>query len=235
MKPTSAAGPAVFDSYSHDYEAVLDRGLAVSGEDSRYFARERVRWLARRLNELGVSPGSVLDYGCGKGTSTPLFFDLLGVSRVVGADASPALLARAREAFGSTQASFVFPAACASAGPVDLVYCNGVFHHIPPDERVTAIREFTGALAPGGTLALWENNPWSPAARYVMSRVAFDRDAVMLRASEARRLLASCGYEILSTDYLFIFPRLLSALRPLEPKLAALPFGSQYQVLCRKL
>ena len=65
--------------------------------------------------------------------------------------------------------------------------------------------------------------------------MAFDRDAVMLRPSEARRLLTSCGYEILSTDYLFIFPRVLSVLRPLEPKLAALPFGSQYQVLCRKL
>lgn len=235
MKPTSAAGPAVFDSYSHDYEAVLDRGLAVSGEDSRYFARERVRWLARRLGERRVSPASVLDYGCGKGTSTPLFFELLGATRVVGADASPALLAKAREAFGGSQASFVSHAACASAGPVDLVYCNGVFHHIPPDERAAAIRDFTGALAKGGHLALWENNPWSPAARYVMSRVAFDRDAVMLRPSEARRLLTSSGYEILSTDYLFIFPRLLSALRPLEPKLAALPLGSQYQVLCRKL
>jgi trans-aconitate methyltransferase len=194
-----------------------------------------VRWVARRLRERGVSPGSILDYGCGKGTSTPLFFELLGVARVVGADASPALLAKAREAFGSSHASFVSHAACASAGPVDLVYCNGVFHHIPPEERVAAIREFTAALAPGGHLALWENNPWSPGARYVMSRVAFDRDAVMVRPSETRRLLQSCGYEILSTDYLFIFPRLLSALRPLEPKLAALPLGGQYQVLCRKL
>jgi len=235
MKPTSAAGPAVFDSYSHDYEAVLDRGLAVSGEDSRYFARERVRWLARRLALRGVSPGSILDYGCGKGTSTPLFFELLGVSRVVGADASPALLAKAREAFGSGQASFVSPAACASAGTVDLVYCNGVFHHIAPEQRLAAIAELTGALATGGYLALWENNPWSLAARYVMSRVSFDRDAVMLRPSEARRLLVRSGYEIVSTDFLFIFPRLLSALRPLEPRLAALPLGSQYQVLCRKL
>jgi trans-aconitate methyltransferase len=234
MKPTSAAGPTVFDSYSHDYETVLDRGLAVSGEDSRYFARERVRWLARRLGELAAAPRSILDYGCGKGTSTPLFFELLGVTRVVGTDASPTLLAKARELFGSQRATFLPPSACASVEKVDLVYCNGVFHHIEPAARPAALGELTSALKPGGLVAIWENNPWSLAARYVMSRVAFDRDAVMLSAGTTRRLLEKSGCEILSTNFLFIFPRFLSALRPLEPMLSALPLGSQYQVLGRK-
>jgi hypothetical protein len=34
--------------------------------------------------------------------------------------------------------------------------------------------------------------------------------------------------------YLFIFPRLLGALRVLEPLACRLPLGAQYQLLCRR-
>lgn len=230
-----ASGPAAFDSYAHDYETVLDRGLSVSGEDSHYFARGRIGWLAGRLREIGERPRSILDYGCGKGTSTPIFFEQLPAETFVGIDASEPLLEQARQAFGSERASFLTPAAYRPSADVDLVYCNGVFHHIAPSDRPGAIGQFTRALRRGGLLALWENNPWSPATRYVMSRVAFDRDAILLFPGAARRLLAASGYEILRTDFLFIFPRLLRALRPLEPLVARLPLGCQYQVLCRKL
>jgi hypothetical protein len=42
------------------------------------------------------------------------------------------------------------------------------------------------------------------------------------------------GFEVIQTDFLFIFPRILSRLRPLEPFVAHLPLGAQYQILCRK-
>jgi hypothetical protein len=47
-------------------------------------------------------------------------------------------------------------------------------------------------------------------------------------------MLARGGFEVRRTDYLFVFPRLLKALRGLEPALARAPLGAQYQVLCRK-
>jgi hypothetical protein len=67
-----------------------------------------------------------------------------------------------------------------------------------------------------------------------MSRIPFDRDAITLTAGEARRLLRGAGFEIVRTDFLFIFPRVLSWCRGLEPLVARLPLGAQYQVLCRK-
>jgi hypothetical protein len=67
-----------------------------------------------------------------------------------------------------------------------------------------------------------------------MSRIPFDRDAVMVWPAEARRLLASAGLEVLGTDYCFIFPRALQGLRPLETQLRGLPLGAQYQTLARK-
>jgi hypothetical protein len=89
-------------------------------------------------------------------------------------------------------------------------------------------------LRAGGYFSLWENNPWSLATRYVMSRCAFDRDAVMLSPPEARTLLRDGGFEILRTDFRFIFPRALRALRKIEDWVNRAPLGTQYQVLCRK-
>jgi hypothetical protein len=66
-----------------------------------------------------------------------------------------------------------------------------------------------------------------------MSRVEFDREAVTLSAPGARRLLTENGFEVIRTDFLFVFPRALAALRRLEPALAALPIGGQYLVLAR--
>ena len=64
--------------------------------------------------------------------------------------------------------------------------------------------------------------------------LCFDRDAVTFTAPYARRLLRTGGFEILRTDFLFIFPRILSWLRCIEPFSSRLPFGAQHQVLCRK-
>ena len=72
------------------------------------------------------------------------------------------------------------------AGAFPLVYCNGVFHHVPPAQRPAVVRLVRDSLEPGGLFALWDNNPWNPGARLVMRRIPFDRGAVMLSAREAR-------------------------------------------------
>lgn len=223
-----------FDAYAADYEEVLNRALSVSGENALYFARKRVAYLATCLRELHQAPQAVLDYGCGKGTSTPFFFELLGANTVLGVDASPALLEVATKAYGSTKARFLLSERLRPDAQFDLAFSNGVFHHIPPAERPAALSEISRALRPGRLLALWENNPWSPGARHVMSRTPFDAGAITLSAPECRRLALAAGFEVLRTDYLFIFPRFLGRLRPLEPRLSAIPLGAQYQVLCRK-
>jgi SAM-dependent methyltransferase len=118
-------------------------------------------------------------------------------------------------------------------GEIDLAYCNGVFHHVAPGQRLEALALIHAALRAGGLFSFWENNPWSPAARYVMSRCAFDRDAILLSPPKARALLRRGGFQILRTDFRFIFPRALRALRPVEGAVYRLPLGAQYQVLCR--
>lgn len=224
-----------FDAWSSDYDEALARGLSVSGEDSRWFAHQRIAFLAGCLRELGVRPTAVLDFGCGTGTATPFFVGELGVERIVGVDSSERSLEVARAQHGASwPVRFVSAREFAADASFPLAYCNGVFHHVPPAERARVVRRIRDSLSPGGLFSLWENNPWNPGARYVMWRIPFDRDAVMLSARGARRLLEAGGLEIVRTDHLFVFPGALRALRFLEKRLRGAPIGAQYQVLARR-
>jgi SAM-dependent methyltransferase len=118
-------------------------------------------------------------------------------------------------------------------GTVDLVYTNGVFHHIPEPDRAAAVAYIHKCLRPEGIFALWENNPLNLGTRYVMSQCSFDHDAIPIRVGVAKGLLADC-FEIIAVNYLFFFPRFLSILRPLESYLTRVPLGAQYQILCRR-
>jgi hypothetical protein len=100
--------------------------------------------------------------------------------------------------------------------------------------RGSAVEYIFCRLRPGGLFSFWENNPWNPGTRYIMSQCLFDHDAVMIPPPQARALLRDHGFEIVRTDYCFFFPRFLKALRFLEASLSNFPVGAQYQVLCRR-
>ncbi len=225
---------SVFDRYAESYDHALACGLSVSGEDKEYFARGRIAWLASCLRGEEPRPADVMDYGCGSGSSTPLFFEVLEARSLAGVDVSRRSLEEARRRFGADRADFFAVEDYTPREEIDLVFCNGIFHHVAPEKRREALGYVFRCLRPGGWFSFWENNPWNPGARLVMSRIPFDRDAVMIRPGEARLLLRATGFEVVRTDFLFIFPRFLRWLRWGEPHLAKLPLGAQYQVLCRK-
>jgi trans-aconitate methyltransferase len=225
---------AAFDQYAGRYDAALNEGLSLSGESKEYFAQARVRWLANRLRERGVAPEQVLDFGCGTGDTCPELLHQLNARLVSGVDPSLENIATARKTHPDRRLQYEEMSALQPSGQFQLVYCNGVFHHIERDQRADALSYLHRSLSAGGYFAFWENNPWNPGTRLVMRRIAFDHDAHLLSAPAARTLLVRAGFEILGTDFLFFFPRVLAALRPLEARLTRVPAGAQYIVLCRK-
>jgi SAM-dependent methyltransferase len=225
----------LFDEYAVAYEGALANAIAPSGERREYFAEGRVTWLNRCLIECGEKPGALLDFGCGDGATTPLLLAALHGDSAIGVDVSAKSLAIARKNHATPRIRFESISEIHTSGKLDLAYCNGVFHHIAPAHREEALDLVNRALRVGGLFSFWENNPWSLATRYVMSRCAFDRDAITLTPPEACRLLRNGGFEILRTDFRFIFPRVLRALRKIEDLVYRLPFGTQYQILCRKI
>ena len=223
-----------FDPDAPDYERTLDKGLTISGEGGRFFAEARIVWLETRLRELQVVPETLLDYGCGTGGSASFFAERLGVRSIVGLDISPKSLEEARKKQPSGCVEYYLPREYTPRSNIDVVFCNGVFHHVPPAERQDVLRYMTDCVRPGGVLALWENNPWNPGTRYIMSRISFDRDAVMVSARQLRNLATTAGLGVLATDFCFVFPRPLRVFRRFERFLTDLPIGGQYLVLCRK-
>ncbi|MDF1852663.1 MAG: class I SAM-dependent methyltransferase [Verrucomicrobiales bacterium] len=220
-----------FDEFAEDYDSELKKGLSISGEDKDYFAKGRIQWLKKRL--AGIPTREVLDFGCGTGSATPFFFELLGIDRLLGQDPSEKSLSQARTKWSGFSAEF-FQAPPADSPAVDLAFCNGVFHHIPPEFREEAMESVFSQVKPGGYFAFFENNPWNPITRLAMSRVPFDADAILVWPGEARKLLQDAGFEVRHKDFLFFFPRALAWLRPLEPFLRWIPFGGQYLILCQK-
>jgi SAM-dependent methyltransferase len=218
---------------SAEYDAMLDRGLRLSGENRHYFARGRLRDLYRQL-PAGFRPRRILDFGCGLGDSARLLADHFPTASVLGLDTALNALAHAREVHGNARIEFAHGDLPADQS-FDLCFVNGVFHHIEPVHRQGVVRRIWESLAPGGFFAFCENNPWNPGTRLVMYRIPFDRDAEPIPPIAARRLLHAGGFEqLFPTRFLFYFPRFLAWLRPMERWLARLPFGAQYYVLAHK-
>jgi len=222
---------ALFD-LSEEYERMLNQGISLSGEDLHYFVAGRLAALVGNLPK-SFSPQSVLDFGCGVGHATGPLAKLFPRARVTGMDTSQPALDRAAEHHPGCR-FLTLEAFREDAEEYDLCYVNGVFHHIPPVDRPEAIQLIYRKLRPGGLLFLFENNPWNPGTRMVMSRIPFDRDAITLSIPETARLEESAGFSIHARGSLFFFPRVLALLRPLEPLLSPSLLGAQYFVAGRR-
>lgn len=222
-----------FDSHADDYEADCMHGLAVSGESKEFFARGRLGYLASVLaGRRTPPPARILDFGCGVGDVSALLAEMFSAATVLGVDPSTRCVERARGAHTSPRVSFdALERAEAVRQPADLIHVNGVLHHVPPADRPALVASLRAWIAPGGVLAVFENNPINPGTRLVMSRIQFDRDAQPLTAWTARGLLERGGFRVLEIGYLFYFPRPLRALRPIERYLLRLPLGAQYGIV----
>lgn len=224
------------DMFDHPtaYDSLLNQGLRLSGESRQYFAKCRVEHLIQFISD-GPAPSRILDFGCGTGDTSALLAAKFAGAEVIGVDSSEAVIASANERFGGRRVRFAPVSRMPGIGTFDLAYMNGVLHHISPTSRLMAMYDIAERLRPGGHLMIFENNPFSPAARWVMRRIPFDREAILVWPHEAARLIRDVG--LLTphrTRYFFIFPRALRLLRPFEARLSGLPFGAQYLVIGRR-
>lgn len=236
MNRNEPGSSSEFDRYAGNYEEALQHGLRASGEDSDYFAKGRMEWLHHRIGRFSTTEQlkSGMDFGCGTGNSISYLSNILGLKKIVGLDTSEQSLHQARRRYPQHDFSFANPFSYRPTGDLDIVFCNGVFHHIPIEARPKALEVIHSSLRPGGWFAFWENNPWNPGTRYVMSRIPFDHDAITLSITEAKRMIRDNKFRVLSVDTRFYFPRVVKWLRPLESWFCKLPFGAQYLVLAQK-
>lgn len=225
--------PAEFDQFAGKYEETMERSCAVSGESPDFYAAARMRWCLRRLRPYLPRP-TALDYGCGTGGSIGYFLDILGCRSVVGIDPSSESLRVAESRYPGRDIRLSTPEHFRPAGDVSLAFCNGVFHHILPNERGDALKFIRESMSDDGIFAFWENNPWNPVVVYGMSLNEFDQNAQTISPWHARQMLKQAGFQVLFTDFCFFFPHLARSLRGAEPWLRWVPLGAQYLIVSRK-
>lgn len=223
-----------FDRFAHNYEALFKPWLKIAGASREFFARERLRWLSTLLTDSQITPKRVMDFGCGTGMSLLLLTEVLGAEQVIGLDTSEDSLAVAAGSVANRSVQLATPREFVPRGDIDLIFCNGVFHHIPVAERPEVMEYIYQCLRPGGVFALWENNPWNPVQLLAMKLAKLDRNAVPVSSPETHRLMSFPPFQVIRTDYLFFFPGWLGWARPLEKWMRNIPLGAQYQVLARK-
>jgi trans-aconitate 2-methyltransferase len=117
------------------------------------FVWERLRPAIDLLNRVDLSvPTIVFDLGCGAGRITRRLVARWPGARVTGVDASPAMLAEARQ--GQTTIRWVEAdiASWAPELPPDLIFSNAALHWL--DDHDILLPRLLGCLRPGGVLAL---------------------------------------------------------------------------------
>lgn len=225
-----------FDAFAKSYDSEHQRSIAFSGCEPSYFARYKVEIAASCFRDLCGERETLLDFGCGPGTSIPYFRTALANARILAADVSRLSLAEAEARHGAV-ASYI-PIEGGSLdigdGEVGLGFAACVFHHIPPVEHQAWLSELRRVVKPGGGLLIFEHNPLNPLTLHAVANCAFDHDAILLRAGTLAHSLETAGWRVLRIRYHVFFPQVLRALRVIEPALGLIPLGGQYSVLSIK-
>jgi ubiquinone/menaquinone biosynthesis C-methylase UbiE len=193
-----------------------------------FFMRAKADLLRELIERrLRLEKPAMLDVGCGVGSFHPLLRGMVG--RLSGIDVSSASIAQARADNGDVDyhafdgSSFPFDDAS-----FDLVTAICVLHHVVPAEWTHFMKEMRRVVRPGGLVCVIEHNPFNPLTRLAVARCEFDRDAVLLSAGKAQRLMAASGLRGIGARHFLLLPWEAKSARRVESALSKVPFGAQY-------
>lgn len=229
--------PQLFDDYATKYTSTVQDVIGASGESVEYFATLKIDLMRDTLS--GAPPATILDFGCGVGVTTRAIAERFPGARIAGYDPSSESIAVARGMGGGPDGRIRFSEASGEGlpfedGSFDAAFTACVFHHIDRAEHVYWASEIRRVLRPGGTLFVFEHNPYNPLTRKVVRECPFDEGVVLLEPRYAKRMLGGAGFAAEDPRFYFFFPHGLRALRPAERLLRRVPIGAQYFVIAKR-
>ena len=224
-----------FDSCATQYEEAVDRSVSFTGRDSVFFAARKVEVLEEILGpELGpLRTLSVLDVGCGTGTTDRIFRPRVG--SLHGVDISEEMLTKARDHVPDTEyrcydgERLPFP-----DESFDVVVTICVLHHVPISRRFKFVSEMVRVTRAQGVVAIFEHNPMNPLTRRAVNTCEFDKDAVLLSSDESLEMLRHAAETPPQVRHYLFTPFGGPFGRVLDRYLNRLPFGGQYVAWARR-
>lgn len=188
-------------------------------DPARYlrYADERGRPFRELLARVGAErPARVVDLGCGPGTLTALLAERWPDAEVAGVDASPDMVAIAREAQPAIRFTLRDLRAWSASPPVDVLVSNAALQWVPG--HLDLLARLVDQVAAGGWLALQvpgnhdepshalrrelaEDPRFAPHLRDVASPAAHDADVYLARLAPLGRAV-----DVWETTYLHLLP-----------------------------
>ena len=223
-----------FDKYAKDYDQMHATNVRASGYTPAFFDEYKVQEIARllRSRDKQNSPLHILNFGCGIGKSEQYLHAYFPYASIVAADVSADSLAIARKnnaGLDCVRWELISETEPLAFGDTfDVVFIANVFHHIPHSEHVRILADIFKHLRPGGSVFMFEHNPWNPLTVKTIKDCPFDVDAVLLSPTYAVSTFKKAGFSGTRLRFTLFFPAFLRFLRPLEPFMSWLPMGAQY-------
>lgn len=218
-----------FDDYTETYQKEIESSIGFIGQESEFFlhlkAVKLLELAEKYLNN--VKNIKVLDVGSGVGLMDELLKDKFG--NLYGVDVEQGVVKKAAETNPSVNYKVYdglkFPF---SDNEMDYVFAVNVMHHVIPERWSNFMKEMHRVTRKGGLAAVFEHNPYNPLTRLVVGRCEFDRDAVLLKKKNLKRLFSNAGFEIAESSYIIFFPFRNKIFRETEKIIGWLPMGAQY-------
>jgi SAM-dependent methyltransferase len=214
-----------FDNFTDNYNELLRESTQFFSSSEEYFAKYKIGLVRAKVDQ---PVKRILEYGCGIGRNIRYLQEAFPGAEIIGTDISEASLAIASTENPGVR--FEAERVDLDLGLFDLIFVAGVFHHIPPSERLGAVRLLGRRLSVNGSVYVFEHNPYNPVTRKIVNNCPYDADAVLLKPSELSGLFSSVGLLSHGHGYCLFIPPKFSNLAPLEKYLEWLPLGGQYWV-----
>ena len=220
-----------FDELADSYTDVLQKNLRFIPGGVEYYTEYRA-YFAHRFSPAGKETLRILDFGCGVGESLSHLLRYFPSASITACDVSSKSVDVAASRFPKvrfTNATDLEP------NQFDLIFVAGVFHHIPPLERLTTLFNLSALLSKRGRICIFELNPINPVTRQLVANCEFDEDAELLTC-RSLVALSKCvtDLSIVAKRFTVFFPPILGRLRLLERLLSRCPFGAQYFLVLQK-
>ena len=182
-----------FSEYADKYFESLDHPLkSLINNDKEYFVNAKAKIINDLINSVFQSDQkiNIIDVGTGIG----IFEKFLQAKQrnLFGIDLSLKMLQVAKhnnriENGGYCQANgFNLPFPDQSA---DIVFLSCVLHHVSDEFRLLVIDEMYRVCKPGGTILIFEHNPYNMITQFVVRTTPLDRNAKLVSEGKLKLLL----------------------------------------------
>jgi SAM-dependent methyltransferase len=223
-----------FNEYASNYEAVINDYVGVFGQPQEFYTRAKANHLRHILDaKRGTRPLDVLDIGCGHGLIHPYLSE--AGCRLTGIDMAKNAIEMARRRNPHVNYDvydgFRLPY---PEETFDVIFTICVMHHLPVDQRDIFVSEARRVLRRGGSFVIFEHNKLNPLVQWIVARIPFDRNAVLLTSWHTQKLMRNAGFREIKCNHILFFPFDVPLLRNAEAYLGWLPMGAQYYVAATK-